>query len=607
MAEPDLSARPSGQPHSARGLAEALALVLVVGLSWLPTYVAGGAANVPPLWPLIPIVVSARRFGVLTVLAISVLGAFVAGPLTPATVSDGTPQQLSDWVLRGGFFLAVGLVASFLFRRLRIESAAHREARAEAERMTARLEADMVYRKSLEDQLRSLAFHDPLTGLANRALLEEHLVAALGRARRNSTALALIGLDLNRFKLVNDSLGHGIGDRILRDVARRLLEATRATDLVARHGGDEFLIMVPDISGDPDALSANAAATAAEVVGRIRDGMLAPFVIDDAVFEIEISAGVSIFPADAVDAETLHRHADAAMYDAKRSGSGFTVFHADSTVDPLEPLAGAAALRQALEHREMELHYQPIYRLSDMRAMGAEALIRWRKPDGELVAPGSFLPAAEQTGVIDDIGDFVLSELCRQAVRWREQGLLPNLGINVSPRQLRRLGFAGRFRDEVHRHGLNPGQFVVELTETVWTLEGDRMWPVLEELRSYGFSLAIDDFGAGYSSLTRLLNLPVDVIKIDRAFLSPIPGDLHAAAIITAILRLAEACDCDVVAEGVETEAQLEFLIGRECSLAQGYHLGRPVSEPQITPLLVDALAEDRRGPIPAPARELAV
>jgi EAL domain-containing protein (putative c-di-GMP-specific phosphodiesterase class I) len=264
-------------------------------------------------------------------------------------------------------------------------------------------------------------------------------------------------------------------------------------------------------------------------------------------------------------------------------------------------------LRQALERGEMELHYQPIYRLSDMRAMGVEALIRWRKPDGELIAPGRFLPAAEQTGVIDDVGDFVLSELCRQAVRWRERGLLPNLGINISPRQLRRLGFARRFSDEVHRHGLDPAQFVVELTETVWTLEGDRMWPVLEELRAFGFSLAIDDFGAGYSSLARLLNLPVDVIKIDRAFLSPIPGDLQAAAIITAILRLAEACDCDVVAEGVETDAQLEFLIARECSLAQGYHLGRPLLEAALTPRLVAGLADDRRVSIRVPASEVPV
>jgi diguanylate cyclase (GGDEF)-like protein len=588
-------------------MAEALVLVLVVGLSWLPTYVAGGASHVPPLWPLIPIVVAARRYGVATVLAISLLGGVVAGPLTPGDVNTGAAQQVSDWLLRGGFFLAVALVASFMFRRLRIESAAHIEARAEAERVTALLKADVSYRKSLEDQLRSLAFHDPLTGLANRALLEEHLDAALERARRDSTALALIGLDLNRFKLVNDALGHGMGDRVLRDVAKRLLEATRAADLVARHGGDEFLIMVPDIRPGPDGVTDKAVATTAEVVDRIRQTMLLPFAIEDAVFEIEISAGVSIFPSDALDAETLHRHADAAMYDAKRSGSGFAVFHPDSTVDPLEPLAGAAALRQALEQNEMELHYQPIFRLSDMRGMGVEALIRWRKPDGELIPPGSFLPAAEQTGVIDDIGDFVLSELCRQAVRWRELGLLPNLGINVSPRQLRRIGFARRFSDEVQRHGLDPGQFVVELTETVWTLEGDRMWPALEELSSLGFSLAIDDFGAGYSSLARLLNLPVDVIKIDRAFLSPIPGDAQAAAIITAILRLAEACECDVVAEGVETDAQLDFLIDLGCSLAQGYHLGRPVPAAVLTPRLAAALADDRRGAIRRSVSEVAV
>jgi diguanylate cyclase (GGDEF)-like protein len=575
-----------------------LALGVALGVCWLLTRLAGGADHVPPLWSLVPILLAARRFGMAGSLLAAVVGGLLSGPLTAADVAQATAQNPSDWLLRLAFFIMIAVVSAVLFKSLQDEGARHRAARSESERMAALLHADVQQRKLLEEDLRELAFRDQLTGLANRSLLEELLSAALARARRKSLAVALICLDVNDFKLVNDSLGHAGGDRLLCEVTRRLDGAIRAEDLLARYGGDEFLIMIPDIYADEARLSEVALDITARLFDRITAAMAAPFNVANAVFHIEVSAGVSIFPRDALDADTLHRHADAAMYQAKSTGSGMLAFDPAHTHDPLESLSKSAALRRALVQGELKLHYQPIFRVSDARIMGVEALIRWQKPTGELVLPGEFLPVAEQTGLIEELGDFVLSALCAQAVAWRTAGLHPQLGLNVSPRQLRRPGLAAHFHAEVMRHGLDPAQFVLELTESSWTLEADRMGPVLQQLRAFGFVLALDDFGAGYSTLSRLLRLPIDVIKIDRSFLAPIPDDAHAAAIVTAILQLADACGCDVVAEGVETEDQLQFLMTRGCSLCQGYLLSRPVPAEQVTCLLQEKLDEPRRHPV---------
>ena len=552
----------------------------------------------PPLWPLVPILLAARRFGIAGGLVAALLGGLLSGPLTAADVAHATAQQPSDWLMRLGFFVMIAFVSAALFKSLKSEGTRHRAALGESERMAALLDDDVQARKRLESELRELAFRDKLTGLANRSLLEELLSAALARARRTSSAVALICLDVNDFKLVNDSLGHAAGDRLLCEVTRRLDEAIRAEDLLARYGGDEFLIMIPDIHAEEAQLSEVAVDTATRLFERITATMASPFNVANAVFHIEVSAGVSIYPRDALDADALHRHADAAMYQAKSAGAGMVAFDPAHTHDPLESLSKSAALRRALADGELELHYQPIFRVTDARIMGVEALIRWQKPTGALVLPGAFLPVAEQTGLIEELGDFVLAALCAQAVAWRAVGLRPHLGLNVSPRQLRRPGLAADFHAEVVGHGLDPAQFVLELTESAWTLEADRMGPVLEQLRAFGFALALDDFGAGYSTLSRLLRLPIDVIKIDRSFLASIPADSHAAAIVTAILQLADACGCDVVAEGVETEGQLQFLIGRGCSLCQGYLLSRPVPSEQVTRLLQDKLADDRRHPV---------
>lgn len=434
-----------------------------------------------------------------------------------------------------------------------------------------------------------LAYHDSLTGLPNRAQLRERLAEALSWAAHSGEAVALLYVDLNDFKLVNDSLGHAAGDELLRVVARRLAAVVGRRDTIARQGGDEFLLL---LAGLPTEGARERAELSAEAVAAALEQ---PFTIGEAVFQIGASVGIALYPEQAGDAETLHMHADAAMYRAKESGGGAAVYEPTAT-DPLAKLSLAARLRQALARDEFELHYQPIFSLLPEPAIrGVEALVRWRDPERGLVPPLDFIPVAEHTGVIDAIGAWVLNETCRQAREWQDEGLVPNFGINVSPRELRQPDFHTRMVGTIATYGLDPSRFVVELTESAWMLEASRALDMLQAISDAGPLLALDDFGAGYSSLARLRALPAHIIKIDRAFLDGLPDDPEACAIVAAIFQLAAACGCDVVAEGIETADQLQFLTERGCRLGQGYHLARPTTADEVTELLRDQLMADRR------------
>ena len=438
-----------------------------------------------------------------------------------------------------------------------------------------------------EARLTHLAYHDPLTGLLNRAGLAMRLEAALKRAGANGS-VALLSIDLDDFKLVNDGLGHAAGDQLLRQFAARLDQVRRPVDALARQGGDEFVLLA-ELEADADGV-----AVASSLARRVAEQLEAPFTVGGAELRLGASIGASLYPTEAPDAGSLHRQADSAMYRAKETGSGFAAYRPGHS-DPLARLAMATSLRRGLEDGALFLQYQPIYRLPDRELVGVEALARWRDPVRGLVGPDEFIPVAEKTGVINRLGDWVLEQVCEQARSWQARGLRPNIGVNVSPRQLPPAGFAAAVARTVAAHGLEPSRIVLELTESAWTLDAERTLPVLEQLTQAGFALALDDFGAGYSSLARLRSLPVKVIKVDRSFMNDFPEDPQAAAIVTATLALAHACGCDVVAEGVETEAQLQFLAGQGCRLVQGFGLGRPQSSQQMTELLAADLVGSRR------------
>lgn len=536
--------------------AELVAVAIALVLAWSISPLFGGQAHVPPLWFAVPILWAAWRFDRRTTLVVVVLSCVLAGPLTPADVATGASQRPEVWLVRSLFFAVVGLMAS-------------RQAAL----------------------FRTAASQDPLTGLLNRGALAPRLTAALRRSRRDGHALALVCLDLDEFKVVNDSFGHATGDAVLRAVGDRLRSATRAGDVIARQGGDEFIVILPRLSADlPSSVAADRAETA---VKRLVEAFEAPFQIGDLEFDIGCSAGFSLFPDDASDAETLHRHADAAMYSAKSGGGGHQRY-VPSAREPLARASRAARLRSAVGAGDLELHYQPIFAVGGP-IMGVEALVRWRDGDAGMVPPSEFIPIAEECGIIEALGEWVLATLCAQAGRWAAEGLKPKIGFNVAPRELRRPGFAHRVLSALEAGQLDPERIVIEVTESAWTLGSDHTLPTLSALRAAGVKVAIDDFGAGYSSLARLRELPVDVIKVDRALLHGVPERGDAVAVMAAIFDLAAACGADVVAEGVETEAQYAFLRERGCQLAQGYWLARPADAEEVTRWLREQLASGRR------------
>jgi diguanylate cyclase (GGDEF)-like protein/PAS domain S-box-containing protein len=442
---------------------------------------------------------------------------------------------------------------------------------------------DITERREAERQVAFLAYHDGLTGLPNRALLEEHLRKALARARRGGTSVGLIYVDLDGFKLVNDSLGHAAGDEVLREAAERLAMTTRASDLLARQGGDEFLLLLGDVDRERDPEEVAVAAGT-----RILEALSAPFHVSGAEFQLGASIGVALYPRDAHDPDGLLQAADGAMYRAKRAGRGGYAFpEPDGASDARVRLSLTTRLRRALAKDELELYFQPVFDVLDGSLVSAEALLRWNDPTEGQIAPGVFVPVAEETGLMGALGDWVIDALCRHARDWNEQGLLPSrLSFNLSPRQLHSGSVAERILESVAAHGLLPAHFCVEVTESTAMTDHAAVEPQLRHLHEAGFVLAIDDFGAGHSSLARLRDLPVDILKVDRSFLAAAPQDPQASAIVGAVLALATGLGMTTVAEGVETEAQHRFLREAGCPLAQGFLLGRPVPFAAMTELL---------------------
>ncbi len=436
---------------------------------------------------------------------------------------------------------------------------------------------DITDRVRAESELRKLAFFDALTGLPNRAQLETRLRAAVTRARRRDRAVALLLVDLDNFKLVNDSLGHGAGDRLLRRVAGRLRGAEGENGLLARTGGDEFMLLVGDLERD------EAERVARETADELALRLAKPFTVARAEFHVEASIGISLLPEDADGAEELLQHADVAMYQSKGRGRAASTVYHGITHDPLERLSLSRRLRRAIARGELALHYQPIVWTASGRLHSMEALLRWQDPERGLVQPDSFIPAAEEMGLLDPIGAWVIDELAAQVVEWQAQGLEPRVSFNVSPRELHRPDFAADLGERLARAGADPTLLTMELTESATLREPERIGPLLRELRALGLQLAIDDFGAGWSSLSRLRSLPVQILKIDRSFLREIPENPEAGAIVRAVIALSDALGRTTVAEGVEQPVQQHFLAAQGCPLSQGRLFGDAIPAAAMT------------------------
>jgi diguanylate cyclase (GGDEF)-like protein/PAS domain S-box-containing protein len=463
---------------------------------------------------------------------------------------------------------------------------------------------DITELREAEERIRQLALIDALTGLPNRELFKDRLSRAIKLARRHGRRLALLFLDLDNFKRINDTLGHTVGDLLLQATARRLEESLRESDSVARGnlndpfehmarlGGDEFTVLLPDVHRSEDA---------AFVAKRIQESLSQPLTLAGYDVFVTPSIGIAVFPDDGEAPEVLLRNADMAMYFAKRQGKNLYRFY-DATLNEaaMQRLKMESQLRRALDRGELSVHYQPQIDLPSGRLSGVEALLRWENSALGSVPPVEFIPLAEETGLIIPIGEWVLRTACAQAAAWRGAGIrVPRVAVNISLMQFVQPGFPETVSRTLHDAGLAPQALELELTETLLMQDPDSAARTLRALKTLGVQLAIDDFGTGYSSLSRLKQFPIDRLKIDRTFVRDVPEHRDDAAIAVAVIAMAESMGLKVVAEGVETQGQMEFFKARSCDEVQGYYLSRPLPVAEITPVLRSFQRPGEPGPRP--------
>lgn len=446
---------------------------------------------------------------------------------------------------------------------------------------------DVTERSEFEARLQYQAGHDPLTQLPNRLALHEGLSQAMQQARLNNSKVAVLFLDLDRFKDVNDTLGHDTGDQLLKVVAERLLQCARRGDLVGRMGGDEFMAILPGLNRPEDCLP---------VCESIRQAFARPCWIGEHEFYIECSIGISLFPSDGTDERTLVRNADIAMYSAKGLGRNTFRYYSEQMNAYLrERLEIEQGLRHSLERDELYVCYQPRVDVLQGRVIGAEALVRWRHPEGKQIGPDKFIAVAEQCGLISRVGEFVLRTACRDAKAWRDSGFGDvRVGVNFSAYQFRDPALVDKIRQALAETGLPPDALEMELTEGTLMENAEGALALWAELDSLGVQMVIDDFGTGFSSLSYLQRLPVDLIKIDRSFVRDIADRGNDGSIVRAVIALAEGLQVNVVAEGVETEEQLDYLRRSGCHEIQGFYYSKPLPIDQFRDFLVQGLAERR-------------
>jgi diguanylate cyclase (GGDEF)-like protein/PAS domain S-box-containing protein len=448
---------------------------------------------------------------------------------------------------------------------------------------------DVSTARALSVRMSYLAQHDGLTDLPNRILFNDRLTQAIALAQRHQQKLALLYLDVDRFKHINDSLGHTVGDHLLQSVAQRLVASVRNSDTVSRQGGDEFVILLSEVRHAQDA------AVAAE---KVRVALTAPHYIDQHDLHLTASIGIVIYPDDGMEGKTLLTNADFAMYHAKESGrNNYQFFRPDMNVSAIERQSLEEGLRHAVERKEFVLHYQPQMDLHTRAIIGVEALIRWHHPQRGLVGPAQFIPVAEECGFIVPFGRWVLREACRQGRAWQDAGLPPmRIAVNISAAELRAKDYVAGVRAILLETGLEPGYLELELTETFLMQDSTSTTDVLQALKGMGVHLALDDFGTGYSSLSYLRRFPIDTLKIDQSFVRDLTTDADDASIVSAVISMGKSLHKRVVAEGVETPEQLAFLQEQNCPEGQGYYLSQPLVAGQLTQLLRLSVAETARG-----------
>ena len=437
-----------------------------------------------------------------------------------------------------------------------------------------------IERKKDFEELSHLANYDNLTGLANRPLFRERLDRALIRADRNNTLVALFVIDLDRFKNVNDTLGHDAGDKLLIDVANRLRQCTREGDTIARLGGDEFTIIMEDIKSTDDAEL---------VAGKVLSFMQEKFDVKEHDIFVTPSIGITIYPLDDTDSANLFINADSAMYDAKESGRNcYRFYTADMNSHLIERINLEAKLRRAIEREEFVLYYQPKFNVNDKYPIGAEALIRWNDPEEGMISPALFIPLAEETGLIGPITDWVIKEACTQNSKWQQKGYKPiRMALNLSPKQFNREDIVHRIFNQIISSDLSPKYVELEITEGALVEDVDKSCEIMMKLKKWGIHISIDDFGTGYSSLSYLKKFPLDTLKIDQSFVRDLMEDSDDAAIVSAIIAMAKSLKFNVIAEGVENQDQLNYLAAHGCNEVQGYFLGKPVPADEFVQFLV--------------------